>query len=154
MKIEVDHLDGEDVIKLLEEHLADMHATSPPESIHALDVDSLKSPDITFWCARENGQALGCIALKQLTASQAEIKSMRTTENSRGRGVGSALLKRLLAEVADRGYESVSLETGSQDFFLPARKLYESFGFEYCGPFSDYKLDPNSLFMTLKTQPR
>lgn len=78
---------------------------------------------------------------------------MRTTANSRGIGVGSALLKHLLAEVTERGYENVSLETGSQDFFLPARQLYESFGFEYCEPFSGYKPDPNSLFMTLKIQP-
>ena len=150
MKVEIDHLEDEGVIKLLEEHLADMHATSPPESIHALDVESLKAPDITFWCARKNGQALGCIALKQLTPAHAEIKSMRTTEASRGKGVGSSLLEHLLAEVADRGYESVSLETGSQDFFISARRLYERCGFEYCEPFSDYKLDPNSLFMTLE----
>jgi putative acetyltransferase len=150
MKIEIDNLEGEGVFKLLEEHLADMHATSPPESIHALDIKSLKSPDIMFWCARENGEALGCIALKKLTPVHAEIKSMRTTEAIRGKGVGSSLLEHLLAEVADRGYESVSLETGSQDFFIPARRLYERFGFEYCEPFSDYKIDPNSLFMTLE----
>lgn len=150
MKVEIDHLEDEAVIQLLEEHLADMRATSPPESIHALDVESLKAPEITFWCARENGQPLGCIALKQLNPLQAEIKSMRTTERSRGKGVGAVLLKHLLAEVVERGYQQVNLETGSQDFFKPARRVYERFGFEYCEPFGDYKLDPSSLFMTLK----
>lgn len=149
MKITVDPLSDNGVIQLLEEHLADMYATSPAESVHALDVDALKSPDITFWCARESGMALGCIALKKLSDSQAEIKSMRTTMNSRGKGVASALLDHLLSDAVRQGFEKISLETGTQSFFEPARRLYERFGFRYCGPFSDYRLDPNSTFMEL-----
>ena len=147
--IAIDSLQDEGVLMLLEEHLADMHATSPPESIHALDTNALRAPDITFWCARENGVPLGCIALKQLNATEAEIKSMRTTANSRGKGIGAALLENLLSEASSRGYMTLSLETGSQDFFKPACRLYEKFGFQYCGPFADYTDDPNSLFMSL-----
>ena len=149
MIIAVDNLQDDEVILLLEEHLVDMHATSPPGSIHALDVASLKSTDITFWCAREKGVPIGCIALKELSVNEAEIKSMRTNANSRGKGVGSALLQHLLLEAENRGYQKLSLETGSQDFFKPAHKLYKKFGFKYCGSFADYTDDPNSVFMQL-----
>ncbi len=150
MEISIDNLENEGVIKLLEEHLADMYANSPPESVHALDIKALKSPNITFWCARENGKALGCIALKQLNSKEAEIKSMRTTASSRGKGVGTALLQHLLTEAKRQGYEKLSLETGAMDFFKPAHALYKNFGFQLCGPFGDYELDANSYFMELK----
>ncbi|MGF1683987.1 GNAT family N-acetyltransferase [Photobacterium minamisatsumaniensis] len=149
MQIAVDKLEDKGVIQLLEEHLADMYATSPPESVHALDLDALKSPSITFWSARYNGEVLGCVALKTLNTKQAEIKSMRTTESSRGLGVATKLLEHLISEAHNQGYETLSLETGSMDFFKPARNLYEKYGFSYCQPFGDYKLDPNSLFMEL-----
>ncbi len=147
--IAVDALEDDGVIRLLEEHLADMRATSPPESIHALDAGALRSPDITFWCARENGEAIGCIALKRLSAGAGEVKSMRTSARHRGRGVAAQLLAHLLGEARARGYSKLSLETGSMDFFAPARTLYEKFGFHYCEPFADYCDDPNSVFMEL-----
>lgn len=125
-----------------------MHATSPPESVHALDVDGLLNPAVTFWVAWEDGTAIGCVALKELDSFHGEIKSMRTTAQARNRGVGSQLLKHLIQQAKSRGYTRLNLETGSQDFFEPARRLYTKFGFEYCNPFSDYTPDPNSKFMT------
>ena len=149
MKIAVDPMEDGEIEALMRDHLVDMHATSPPESVHALNLDELVHPDITFWSAREDGKTLACIALKALGEGRGEIKSMRTTGACRGRGVGSALLKTLLAEARLRGYHTVLLETGSQDFFAPARRLYERFGFSVCGPFADYVEDPNSVFMAL-----
>ena len=140
----------EDVLQLLGEHLADMYATSPPESVHALDPAGLAGPDISFWTARENSRLLGCAALKRLAPGDAEIKSMRTTEAARGRGVASALLRHLLAEARDAGYRRLFLETGSQEFFVPARRLYGRHGFVDCPPFAGYQPDPNSVFMTLQ----
>ncbi|WP_240221833.1 GNAT family N-acetyltransferase [Rheinheimera hassiensis] len=147
MKIIADKLESAAVIALLEGHLADMYATSPPESVHALDISKLKAADIRFWTAWQNDTLLGCVALKQHSADMGEIKSMRTAPEARGKGVGRALLQFLLAEVRQSGMSKLYLETGSMDFFLPARTLYQSAGFHYCGPFADYTDDPNSLFM-------
>ena len=149
MQILVSDPAGEDVRQLLADHLADMFATSPPESVHALDSSALSDPAVTFFTARDNGAVLGCGALKELTSTSAEIKSMRTAEHARGRGVATALLERLMLEARDRGYTSVSLETGPQDFFAPARRLDSRYGFTECGPFADYALDPYSVYMTL-----
>lgn len=148
MKIKVDDLLDGKVIQLLEEHLADMYSNSPPESVHALDVDALKSPTITFFSAWLSGQLQGCLAIKQLSAGHIELKSMRTANSARQSGVATKLLTHVLNVAIDKGYQRVSLETGSQDFFFPARKLYEKFGFDYCGPFADYKEDPYSCFMS------
>ena len=139
-----------DVTALLAEHLADMHATSPPESVHALDVEALRRPGITFWTARTDGVLLGCGALKELDPGEghAEIKSMRTTATSRGTGVGRAILLHLLAVSAERGYRRVSLETGTQDYFEPARRLYVRNGFVPCAPFAGYTEDPHSAYFT------
>ncbi len=137
-----------DVHALLAEHLADMHATSPPESVHALDHAALTDPAVSFWTAGEDGELLGCAALKRLSSTEAEVKSMRTATAARGRGVAAALLVHLLGVARRRGYGRVSLETGSQDFFDPARRLYTRHGFEECGPFGDYAPDPSSVFMT------
>ncbi|EOW9460472.1 GNAT family N-acetyltransferase [Vibrio cholerae] len=150
MEIRVDNLEGTGVLQLLEEHLRDMYATSPVESVHALDVEALKHPSITFWCAEKNGVVQGCIALKELASNHAEIKSMRTATSSRNQGVASQLLSHVVAVAKTRNYEFLSLETGSTDYFLAARKLYEKHGFIYCGPFGDYQPDPNSCFMTRK----
>jgi putative acetyltransferase len=148
--IVVDDPHRPDVLALLGEHLTDMFATSPAESVHALDPSALSAPGITFWSARdETGALLGCAALKQLAPADAELKSMRTTERARGRGVGTALLTHLLDEAARRGYRSVHLETGTQDYFAPARRLYERAGFVVCPPFADYRLDPHSVFYRL-----
>lgn len=150
MKIKIDDLTHDAVVALLEEHLADMNATSPPESVHALDLSALKVPSVTFWTGWEEDGLLGCIALKALSHSHAEIKSMRTSRTARQQGVASRLLRHVLNYAKQSGYQRISLETGSMCFFEPARALYEKHGFSYCEPFGDYLLDPNSKFMTLK----
>lgn len=149
MRIETDDLTSPDVLALLEEHLRDMRATSPPESVHALDVARLRAPDITFWTAREEGRLLGCGALKELDPTHGEIKSMRTSRGDRGRGTGRALLDHIVAEARLRGYRRLSLETGSPPEFDAARRLYARAGFRLCEPFADYRLDPFSVYMTL-----
>lgn len=139
-----------DVLELLGEHLADMFATSPAESVHALDPSALAAPGITFWTARDSaGALLGCAALKQLSGSDGELKSMRTTTAARGRGVATAVLTHVLAAATDRGILTVHLETGTEDYFAPARRLYERAGFVECTPFADYVLDPHSVFYRL-----
>lgn len=150
MQIRIDDLTGPEVAELLNEHLRDMYATSPPESVHALDLEKLRKPEITFWSAWEGNQLLGCGALKELDPTHAEIKSMRSANRFRGKGVGKKMLEHILQVASDRQYQRLSLETGSQDFFVPARKLYERYGFENCGPFADYEEDPWSVFMTRK----
>lgn len=139
-----------DVSELLEEHLRNMHELSPPESVHALDVSGLKRPDVTFWSVRDGKVLLGCGALKELDPRHGEIKSMRTPTALRRRGAGRAILDHILAEARRRGYRRLSLETGVAPPFEAARRLYESVGFRYCGPFGDYVLDPHSVFMTLE----
>ena len=149
MQIEIDDPARPDVLALLEEHLRHMHELSPPESVHALDVSGLKGPDITFWTVRDAGQLLGCGALKQLSPVHGEIKSMRTPSALRGRGAGRAVLDHILSAARQRGYTRLSLETGPAATFGAAHALYASAGFQECGPFGDYKLDPYSVFMTL-----
>lgn len=150
MRIEPDDLSGEDVRALLTEHLADMHAVSPPESVHALDLEALRAPGVTFVAAREDGVLLGCGALKELDGAHGEVKSMRTAAGARGRGVAAAVLAHLLAVARERGYRRVSLETGAEDFFAPARRLYARHGFAPCAPFADYTHDPHSVYLTLE----
>ncbi|OFC70559.1 GNAT family N-acetyltransferase [Alteromonas confluentis] len=149
MEISQEKVVSRDIIALLEEHLADMHATSPPESVHALDVNALQAKDICFFTARENGVLLGCVAVKQLSASDAELKSMRTSHAARNRGVGAALLNAALAFCKQQKYSSLSLETGTQDYFSAAHRLYHRHGFSDCGPFGNYHDDPHSRFMTI-----
>ena len=141
-------LDDPDVLALLREHLQGMADHSPPESIHALDVGGLKAPRITFWTMRDGSEVLGCIALKQLDERHGEIKSMRTASAHLRKGVGAALLEHLVAEARRRGYERLSLETGSGPGFEAAHALYRKFGFVECGPFANYREDPFSRFMT------
>lgn len=143
-----------DVQQLLGAHLADMYATSPAESVHALDSAALAGPAITFWTAREDAEVLGCAALKELQRGRGEIKSMRTAAHARGRGVATLLLTHILAEARRGGYDHLYLETGTQDFFAPARRLYQRHGFSICPPFADYGDDPNSFYMTLALDPR
>lgn len=149
MRIGPDDPQRADVVALLEEHLADMYATSPAESVHALDPAALAGPGMSFWTLRDDGSVLGCAALKELDAAHGEIKSMRTAAEARRRGVAARLLDHVLAEARARGYGRLSLETGSQDFFAPARALYASRGFAPCGPIPGYVEDPHSVFMTL-----
>ena len=150
MRIVADDLSGPEIRALLEEHLRSMHSLSPPESVHALDLAKLRRPDITFWTAWDGDVLVGCGALKELDRSHGEIKSMRTPETLRRRGAGRAILEHLLDVARARGYERLSLETGSSTAFAAAHKLYESVGFARCGPFADYVLDPHSVFMTLR----
>ena len=133
---------------LLREHLAALRATSPPESCHPLDTSELSAPGVTFWCAWDGEALAGFGALKRLTSEHVEIKSMRTASTHLRRGVAAAMLRHLLDQAIVAGYLRVSLETGSQDYFLPAHRLYRSFGFEECGPFGQYRMDPLSAFMT------
>ena len=150
MRIEVDDLTRPEIHALLEEHLANMYEISPPESVHALDLSKLRSRDITFWSVWDGTTLVGCGALKEMTPTEGEIKSMRTPKSLRRRGAGRAVLTHIIDEAKRRGYRRLSLETGSQEEFVPARRLYGSFGFVECGPFGDYKLDPYSVFMTLE----
>jgi putative acetyltransferase len=148
MKIAVDDLSGPEIADFLARHVEQMRSVSPPGSSHALDLDALRTPGVTFWTALDGETLLGCGALKALDAGHAEIKSMRTSPAHQNRGVGSALLRHIITEAARAGYSRLSLETGSFEFFAPARALYTKFGFEYCGPFADYREDPHSVFMT------
>jgi len=148
MKIKVDDLHGPEIHQLLREHLQSMRLHSPPESIHALDIEALRRPDVTFWTAWDNDELLGCGALKVLTSRHAEIKSMRTSSAHLRKGVARNLLSHIVEEARRRGYRRLSLETGSAKAFEPARELYLACGFNYCGPFADYTEDPYSAFMT------
>jgi putative acetyltransferase len=148
MHIKIDDLQGPEIYALLQEHLRSMHAHSPPESVHALDLDALRKPNITFWTAWDGPTLLGCGALKALSSDHAELKSMRTATAHLQQGVAQAMLLHILAEAQRRAYARVSLETGSVEAFAPARNLYAKNGFTYCGPFADYALDPFSVFMT------
>jgi putative acetyltransferase len=166
MRIQADDLTGPEIIALLQQHLNDMHLTSPPESVHALDLTGLRAAEVSFWTlwvsqqaqsfnespltessATESEQLAGCGALKQLDAQTAEIKSMRTAEAFRRQGVAARMLEHLITVAGERGYQQLYLETGSMAYFAPARAMYQRFGFIECGPFADYVEDPNSVFM-------
>jgi putative acetyltransferase len=141
-------LDSADVQALLALHFAQMRGTSPPEACHVLPIDGLRDPALTFWSAREGGELLGIGALKELAADEGEVKSMRTASSALGRGVGRALLHHIVAEARSRGYQHLSLETGSTEPFAAALRLYESEGFVPCGPFGDYQDTPFTRFFT------
>lgn len=148
MEIRVDDLTGPEIIGLLEEHLRCMALVSPPESRHALDLDRLRKPEITFWTAWKGSDLAGCGALKELDRRHGEIKSMRTAYAYQRQGVASTMLRHIIKEAQSRGYQRLSLETGSMAYFEPARRLYARFGFTHCAPFATYQADPNSVFMT------
>lgn len=150
MRIEPDDLTRAPVLALLNEHLSNMYELSPPESVHALDVAKLRSPEVTFWTVWDGDELLGCGALKELSRDHGEVKSMRTPAARRRTGAGRAVLAHIIGVARQRGYQRLSLETGSQPAFQPAQKLYESFGFSHCGPFAGYTEDPNSVFMSLR----
>lgn len=147
--ISVDDPRAADVRLLLEQHLAFANRHSPPEDVHALDIDGLLDPAVTFFSCRDDGALLGVGALKLLGAGHAEVKSMHTARAVRGRGVGRALLEHLIAAAREQGCHRVSLETGTMTAFAPARALYAAAGFTPCGPFGDYRESPNSTFLTL-----
>ena len=148
LRITLDNLQGPEIIALLQEHLAEMRSVSPPESVHALDLSGLRKPEITFWTVWLGSDLAGCAALQELGPDHGEIKSMRTAHHHKRKGVAAHMLRHILKEAARRHYRRLSLETGSQPHFAPARALYASFAFQRCGPFGNYVDDPNSLFMT------
>jgi len=148
MEIRVDDLRGQEIIELLQEHLRCMARVSPPQSRHALNLNGLRMPEITFWTVWNGSDLAGCGALKELDPTHGEIKSMRTAYMYQRKGVASRMLQHIISEAKRRGYHKLSLETGSMDYFDPARRLYSSFGFNFCGPFGSYLEDPNSVFMT------
>ena len=150
MEIKRDNLTGTKVAELLREHLANMAENSPAESMHALGIEELRKPDITFWSAWSGTELLGCGALKELSWQHGEIKSMRTASQHRRKGVAAALVEHILREARRRNYKRVSLETGSMEAFAPAHRLYKKFGFTECRPFANYVEDPNSIFMTIE----
>jgi putative acetyltransferase len=145
----IDDPRAEDVRALLTGHLAFMHAQSPPENVHALDVEGLSDPAVTFFSLRRDGELIAVGALKRLDEDHAEVKSMHTVEAQRGKGIGAAMLRHLLAMARARGFRRVSLETGTPAAFGPARALYTRAGFVPCGPFADYRASPYSCFLTL-----
>lgn len=148
MEIRQDDLSGPEIRALLHEHLRSMAEQSPPESMHALGIDALRKPEITFWTGWSAGALLGCGALKELSRDHGEVKSMRTATAHRRKGVARAMLNHIIEEARRRSYARLSLETGSMDAFAPAQRLYASHGFTHCAPFADYVDDPNSVFMT------
>ena len=153
LTFKLDHLDDSRVIALLNEHLRDMHSISPPESVHALDLDKLRKPNIHFWSVwssddDEHAELVGTCALMRLDATHAELKSMRVVAERRGKGDAQKVLDHVIDHARESGIARISLETGTPDYFIPARRLYERNGFEQCGPFGEYQLDPYSCFMT------
>ena len=145
--IDVDDPQADDVRAMLRRHLEFAHRNSPAEHLHALDVDRLLDPAVTFFSARFEGAVLGVGAIRHLDASHGELKSMHTLESARGQGVGRAMVDHLLALAADRGYRRVSLETGAGPAFAPAQALYARVGFRPCPPFGEYTVNPYSICM-------
>jgi putative acetyltransferase len=138
-----------DVYALLERHLAFAMEHTPPEDVHALDLDGLLDPTVTFFSARSEDELLAIGALKQLDDGHGELKSMHTARAARRQGVGRAMVEHLVNLGRQRGYRHISLETGTMDAFAPARSLYQVMGFTVCGPFDNYSMSPSSTFMTL-----
>ncbi len=148
LEIVIDDLSGTEIADFLDEHVRQLRAITPLESKYALDLDALRAPDITFWSVWDDDVVVACGALKTLDPGHAEVKSMRTSPARRRSGVATLLLEHLIAEAKRRGFTRLSLETGTDPFFLPARTLYETFGFAYCEPFADYRPSPHNTFMT------
>jgi putative acetyltransferase len=148
VRIVVDDLSGPAIAEFLAEHVRQMRSITPLESKYALDLDGLRQPGITFWSVLDDGVPVGCGAVKRLDATHAELKSMRTAPRRQRSGIASMLLEHMLAEARRMGFARLSLETGTDEFFLPARRLYEKFGFDYCEPFGDYRPGPHNTFMT------
>jgi putative acetyltransferase len=148
VEIVVDDLTGPQIARFLDEHVSEMLSITPPESKHALDLEMLRGPGITFWSVMDGGAVVGCGALKRLDARHAEVKSMRTLAARQRSGIASMMLEHIITEARRMGFTRLSLETGSAAFFAPARRLYQKFGFEHCEPFADYRPDPLSVFLT------
>ena len=150
LEIRIDDLSGPEIAALLAEHLRALAEITPAKSRHALNLDQLRQPGITFWSVWEGKVVVGCGALKELDVGHGEIKSMRTAAGHLRKGIGSMVLQHLIAEAKRRGYRRLSLETGAMHHFTPAQALYRKFGFRECPPFGSYAADPNSLFLTIE----
>jgi putative acetyltransferase len=148
MQIAEEHPLTPDLALLFQRHTADMHADTPPESIHMMDKGALATPGIRFFVLREGGEPLAMGAVKRIDADHAEIKSMHVLTEARGRGLSKAMLEHLVAAARADGFTRLSLETGVQPTFVAARALYARAGFAECPPFEGYAEDPNSVFMT------
>lgn len=148
LSIRPDPITDPPVIALLQAHMQTMLSLSPPGSCHFLDLDGLRAPDVSFWTGWRGDSLVTCGALKDLGEGHGEIKSMHTLAEQRGGGAGKTMLRHIIGVAQERDYQRLSLETGSMAGFEPARRLYESHGFEYCEPFGDYTEDPNSTYMT------
>jgi putative acetyltransferase len=145
-------LDDPRIVELLRIHLSMAHANTAPGSEHALDANQLRAPGIEFWSLWDGKELLGFAALKEMSPDHGEIKSMHVNELRRRTGAGTALLRHILARAAAKGMRQLSLETGSWDYFRPARAFYRGHGFVECTPFGDYSPDRNSVFMSLRLQ--
>ena len=143
-----DPLTSDDIKHLLQTHLNLMHSQSPACSVHALPLEKLRAKDVSFWSIWDGEELLGCGALKEINSTHGEIKSMHIYQKHRGRGISKIMLEHIIKTAKSRGYNRLSLETGSQIQFAPARALYKNAGFEECPPFEGYNEDPNSTFMT------
>lgn len=148
MIIVADDLSSPQIAEFLREHVRQMRSSGPLDSDHSIDIDRMREPGITLWSVWDGETVVGCGAIKHLDPCHAELKSMRTAPARKRTGIASRLLEHILTEAKRMGYTRLSLETGAAEFFSPARKLYEKYGFEYCEPFAAYKPDPNSVFMT------
>jgi putative acetyltransferase len=146
--IKIDDLRGPEIAQLLQEHLDHMYSVSPAASVHALDIEALRHPDITFWSAWDGTNLCGCGAIKKINAEYAELKSMRTAKEYLRQGVALQILNTVINEAKHRGYQKLYLETGSQTAFIPARTMYLNRGFQRCEPFEGYIHDENSVFMS------
>ena len=147
MQIRRDELTKPEVQAILAEHIRDMYATSPPDSVHTLDFEALRQPNIAFWVCWDGVIPAGCIALKEHAHDWGEIKSMRTADAYRGKGVGKLLLQHVIDYAQQQSFRRLCLETSAEPFFMPAREIYRRFGFVERGPFGSYTADPNSVFM-------
>ena len=149
MKSIQNNFDDYEVNKLLKKHFIELRSVSPEGSTHVLDIDGLKNASIKFWSLWEENKLVGCGALKFLEANHGEFKSIRVADDFRKKGYGKKIIHHLISESKEIGIKKLSVETGSGNFFLPARKLFTSCGFKPCDPFAHYKLDPNSCYFNL-----
>lgn len=149
LEIKLDSPENPEVARLLDLHLELMRSVTPPESVYALDHKELSVKSVSLWSVWQDSELCGCCALKEHSSQLAEIKSMHSRQDFRRKGIGQAMLEHLIATSKTRGYKELKLETGKEEAFIAARTLYEKYDFEYCGPFADYTLDPNSVYMKL-----
>ena len=150
MKSIENNFDNLEVNKLLIKHFNELKSVSPEGSTHVLDIDGLKNQSIKFWSLWEDAKLVGCGALKFLSKTHGEFKSIRVADNFKNKGYGKKIINDLLSKAKVLGIQKISVETGAGKFFLPARKLFKSCGFEECEPFAHYSLDPNSCYYNLK----